>query len=158
MSCLMDQLSYHLMSYCSLLPLCTMTFWNDMIFSLLCINSQPISHVINVYYETQMMILNVNCIYHKGYQLLFLYSFLLSTESWREMKRVLCYNALWWSPCDCVLWYVNECCLKLSISGSSLFLFIKPPWHFWCAFLQPMLAWPSEVAGIIPSVPGAITD
>ena len=32
-------------------------FLNKMIFSLICINSQPISHVINVYYETQMMIL-----------------------------------------------------------------------------------------------------
>ena len=56
-------------------------FLNEMIFTLICINSQPISHVINVYYETQMMILRVNCIYHKGYQLLCLYSFLLSTES-----------------------------------------------------------------------------
>ena len=56
-------------------------FLNEMIFSVLCINSQPISHVINVYYGTQMMIWNVNCIYYKGYQLLFLYSFLLSTES-----------------------------------------------------------------------------
>ena len=32
-------------------------FLNEMIYSLICINSQPISHVINVYYETQMMIL-----------------------------------------------------------------------------------------------------
>ena len=32
-------------------------FLNEMIFSLICINSQPISHVINVYNETQMMIL-----------------------------------------------------------------------------------------------------
>ena len=128
-------------------------FLNEMIFSLICVNSQPISHVINVYYETQMMILKVNCTYHKGYQSLFLYSFLH-----RELKRVLCYNALWWCPCDCVLWYVNKCCLKLSISGSSLFLFIKPPWHFWCAFFQPMLAWPIEVAGIIPSITGPISD
>ena len=27
----------------------------------------------------------------------------------------------------CDMWYVNKCCLKLLISGSSLFLFIKPP-------------------------------
>ena len=33
-------------------------FLNEMIFSLICINSQPISHAINVYYETQMMILS----------------------------------------------------------------------------------------------------
>ena len=78
----------------------------------------------------------------------------LGTERWREVKRVLCYNALWWSPYDCVMWYVNKCCPRLSSTS----LFIKPSWHFWCAFLQPMLTWPSEVAGIIPSVPGAITD
>ena len=29
----------------------------EIIFSLICVNSQPISHVISVYYETQMMIL-----------------------------------------------------------------------------------------------------
>ena len=33
------------------------TFLNEMIFSLICINSQPISNVISVYYETHMMIL-----------------------------------------------------------------------------------------------------
>ena len=32
-------------------------FLNEMIFSLICINSQPISNAINVYYETHMMIL-----------------------------------------------------------------------------------------------------
>ena len=36
---------------------CYDIFLNEMLFSLICINSQPTSHVINVYYETQMMIL-----------------------------------------------------------------------------------------------------
>ena len=60
---------------------------------------------------------------------------LLWAQSWREVKRVLCYNALWWSPCDCVMWYVNKCCLKLSSvvlqclsnpHGTSDVLFSKP--------------------------------
>ena len=54
------------MLYCPLVPQCADTFCNE-IFSLICINSHPITHVINVYYETLMMILNVNCIYHKHY-------------------------------------------------------------------------------------------
>ena len=36
---------------------CYDIFLSEMIFSVLCINSQPISHVMNVYYGTQMMIL-----------------------------------------------------------------------------------------------------
>ena len=35
---------------------CYDIFLNEMIFSLICINSQPIFDVINVYYETHMMI------------------------------------------------------------------------------------------------------
>ena len=136
-------------------------FLNEMIFSLICTNSQPISNVINVYYETHMMLLKVNWIQHKCYQLLFsifFFSLHRVEESWRGVERVLWYNVLWWSPCDCVVWYVNKCCLKLSSVVPLYFCLSNPPWHFWCAFLQPMLTWPSEVAGMIPSVPGAITD
>ena len=35
-------------------------FCNEMIFSVLCIKSQPLSHVINVYIDAQLMILMVN--------------------------------------------------------------------------------------------------
>ena len=73
-----------------------------MIFSLLCINSQLISHVVNVYYGTQMMILNVICIYHKGYQLLLLYSFLLSTELKRGEDNLVL-QCVVISPCDYIL-------------------------------------------------------
>ena len=63
-------------------------FCNEMIYTVLSINSQPLSHVINVYIEAQMMVFNVKCKYNKGYQSLCLYS-LLSTESLGEMRRVL---------------------------------------------------------------------
>ena len=39
---------------------CYDIFCDEMIFSVLCINSQPLSHVINVYIDAQMMILMVN--------------------------------------------------------------------------------------------------
>ena len=39
---------------------CYDIFCNEMIFSVLCVNSQPLSHVINVYIDAQMMILMVN--------------------------------------------------------------------------------------------------
>ena len=45
-------LCYIVLNYHSVLYFC-----NEMILSLICINSQPLSHVINVYYEAQMMIL-----------------------------------------------------------------------------------------------------
>ena len=47
---------------------------------------------------------------------------------------------------------------EIIISHSSLFLLLNP--HGTCDVLslQPMLAWPSEAAGIIPNVPGATTD
>ena len=115
-------------------------YWHGMIFSLTCINSQPIFNVIDVYYKTQMMILIVNCIYHKGFELLFLYSFLLSTELKRgeESFVIPCIvmNSMW--LCSMIWWYVNKCCLNISISGSSVSV-IKPPWHFWYA-LSPTLA------------------
>ena len=106
----MDQLSFHIAFYCHV-PYDI--FLNEMIFSLICINSQPISNVINVYYETHMMILkwteyNIRVI---NYYFYFLF---ISPQKVGEVKKVLLYNALWWSPCDCVTGYVNKCCLKLS--------------------------------------------
>ena len=136
---------------------CYDIFWNEMIFSLICINSQPISHVINVYYETQMMILkwikyNIRVINYYFYIPFF--SPQGADERWREScvtmhsdeVHVTVFCDMWIN----VVWNYHQWFLSVS--------FIKPPWHFWCAFLQPMLAWPSGVAGIIPSVPGAITD
>ena len=35
---------------------------------------------------------------------------------------------------------INQWFLSVSVQ--------QTPMHFWCAFLQPMVAWPSEVAGI----------
>ena len=54
-----------------------------MIYSVLCINSQPFSDVINVYIDAQLMILIGYANINKGYQPLSLYSFLFS----RELKR-----------------------------------------------------------------------
>ena len=56
-----------------------------MIYYMLCINSQPLCHVINVYINAQMIILMINAIlmqYLWDYYPLYLYSLLLSTESW----------------------------------------------------------------------------
>ena len=135
--CLMDQLSSHLMSYCSLVPLCAMIFLNEMIFSLICINSQPICNVINLYYETHMMILkwieyNIRVIKYYFY-----FSFLLSTElkRWRESCVTM--------HCDevhvtvfCDMWYVNKCCLKLS-SAVPLCLSSNLPGTFDMLFSNP---------------------
>ena len=59
-------------------------FCNEMIFSVLCINSQPSSDVINVYIDAQNDDFNGKCKYNKGYQSTCLYSFLLSTELKRD--------------------------------------------------------------------------
>ena len=68
-------------------------FLNEMIFSLICVNSQPISHAINVYYGTKMMILkcteyNIRVINYYFYILFF------SPQRVEKRWRVLCYNAL----------------------------------------------------------------
>ena len=102
----MDQLSDHIAPRCHV---CYEFFLNEIIFSLICTNSKPISNVINAYYETHIIILKWTE-YNIGV-INYYFSFLLSTESWREVKRVLCYkgilcHTLWWSPCNCVMWYV----------------------------------------------------
>ena len=132
-------------------------FLNEMIFSLICINSQPISHVINVYYETQMMILkwteyNIRVINYYFYILFF--SPQRVEERWRESCVTMhCEEVHVTVFCD--MW-INAVWIYQSVVP--LCFCFKPPWHFWCAFLQPLLAWPSEVAGIIPSITGTITD
>ena len=105
---------------------------------------------------------NGKCKYNKGYQSLCLYSFLLSTESWREMRRVLWYHMWFVIPCDCGLWYSYMWCeinaVKRYQSVVPLCFCHQTPMAFLYAFSPPWLTWPSEVAGIIPSVPGAITN
>ena len=57
---------------------------NGMIYDMLCINSKPLCHVINVYINAQMIMLminvNINAIFWDYYPLC-LYLLLLSTES-----------------------------------------------------------------------------
>ena len=53
-----NQLSHHYAIVLHIAIVHDYIFCNEMIYTVLCINSQPLSHVINVYIEAQMMILN----------------------------------------------------------------------------------------------------
>ena len=72
--------------------------------------------VINVYIDSQLLILMVN---GNIIRVINHYVYILFFSSQRVEER---WNHVWFViPCDCGLWYGDKCCYIISISGSSLF-------------------------------------
>ena len=130
---------------------CYDILWNEMIFSLICINSQPISNVIIVYYETHMMILkwteyNMMVISYYFYFLFF--SPQRVEERWKESCVTMhCDEVHVTVICDMwinALWNCHHCFLSLYQNPMALLMCFSPT-HAnlaqWSGWNDPQCTW-----------------